>query len=268
MNCPKCAGHPLETFHLAGGVVVDFCDRCRGFWFEKGEVGRYARFSTDIPDFKEAAKKGKPGIACPACAGKRTVEIPYTRDGDLFVDYCEGCGGTWLDGGELDALDEMADNPEHLKLRLGRAVFEMREKMGGTRILACPKCAAPTLQPFKSSENVEVDFCAKCKGIWLEKGETATYVELSADIPDLKTALATARATPHACPTCPGTKLVELRYSPKHDLMVDYCAKCGGVFLDAGELDTLEGISAELEGAGKKLARVFVELHKAGYRAL
>ncbi len=196
------------------------------------------------------------------------IEVPYTRESDTRVDHCEACGGVWLDGGELDALDAMAHDPANLKLRLGRAVFEMRQRLGGHRIKRCPKCASPTLQPFRSSENVEVDFCSSCKGIWLEKGETAAYVELSADIPDLATALRTARETRHACPDCAGSTLVEIRYSPKHDLLVDYCRKCGGVWLDAGELDKLETVSAAAESAAKKLGRIFAELDKAGYKAL
>lgn len=268
MKCPRCKGPELSQFHLAGGVVVDSCEKCSGVWFEKGEIGQYARFSTDIPDLKEALKKGSPGLACPHCAGRTMVEVPYTRDSATRVDYCDGCGGTWLDGGELDALDGMAESLDNLKLRLGRAVFDLRAKLGGHRIKACPKCAAPTLQPFRSSENIEVDFCSKCKGIWLEKGETAAYVELSSDIPDLDAARRSARKTACACPDCAGAKLEEIRYSPKHDLLVDYCAGCGGVWLDAGELDKLETISAGMESAAKKLGRVFAELDKAGYKAL
>lgn len=269
MKCPRCAGVPLETFHLAGGVVVDYCDKCRGMWFERGEVGQHARFSSDIPNLKEAVKAGKPGVKCPACGDQRAVEIPYTPDAKLLVDYCAACGGTWFDGGELDTLEELAENPEHLKLKLGRAVYDIRRKMGRTGdAKRCPKCAAPTLEPFKTSENVEVDFCSKCKGIWLQKGETANAAELESDIPELATVRKGARQTDCACPDCGSAKLEEMRFSTKHALLIDYCGRCGGVWLDAGELRTLESVSTQLEGAAKRLGRVFAELDRAGYQAL
>lgn len=269
MNCPKCKVKTLKTFDLAGGIQVDLCESCQGMWFENGEVGQFARFSSDIPNLKQVlAEARNSGCQCPHCGDKELVEVKYSPDSELLVDYCHSCQGTWLDGGEAGELTQLAADPDNMKLRLGRAVFEMRQKMGKTDIKHCPKCRVPSMQPFKTSENVEVDFCGKCKGIWLQKGETADYVESGADLPDLPGVLAVATTTDFSCPDCRSTRLKEMPYAPGQTLMIDRCDSCAGIWLDAGEISTLEDISAELEGAGQKLARTFAQLNKAGYRTL
>jgi Zn-finger nucleic acid-binding protein len=37
---------------------------------------------------------------CPKCGG----QLAETRKGDVMVDTCAGCGGVFLDKGELDLL--------------------------------------------------------------------------------------------------------------------------------------------------------------------
>jgi len=49
---------------------------------------------------------------------------------------------------------------------------------------------------------------------------------------------------------------------------IDYCQKCKGIWLDSGEISTLETISASDEGAARKLGRVYGQLEKAGYQTL
>jgi len=56
-----------------------------------------------------------------------------------------------------------------------------------------------------------------------------------------------------------------MKYSPKSDLMIEYCQKCGGMFLDAGEMAKVETISANAESAGKKLVRCLKQMHDEGY---
>ena len=36
---------------------------------------------------------------------------------------------------------------------------------------SCPKCAEPFLPLIYNGTSVEVDFCHKCEGIWLDRGE-------------------------------------------------------------------------------------------------
>jgi Zn finger protein HypA/HybF involved in hydrogenase expression len=48
----------------------------------------------------ELAREGPTRIACPSCGSKMTE----ARARGVSVDLCPGCGGAWLDGGELTRL--------------------------------------------------------------------------------------------------------------------------------------------------------------------
>lgn len=88
---------------------------------------------------------------------------------------------------------------------------------------------------------VEVDLCATCGGLWLDKGEIERLGELTAsEIEALRRMLIpvpgplpVASDLPTACVACTG-KLKEVVLGP---IRVDFCAQCQGLWLDRGELD-------------------------------
>lgn len=95
---------------------------------------------------------------------------------------------------------------------------------------------------------VEVDLCPACGGLWLDRGELERLNKGARPevdrlrktlVEDRQLALASSDL-PTACPACPG-KLREVVVAP---IKIDFCAKCGGLWLDRGELD------AVLEAAG------------------
>ena len=78
-----------------------------------------------------------------------------------------------------DALDDRRKGleEEYFHRKNKEAVEKMREKMqiaaeakaAGTSSLQCPRCDG-SLKPT-TFEEVEVDVCGKCGGIWLDAGE-------------------------------------------------------------------------------------------------
>ncbi len=44
--------------------------------------------------------------------------------------------------------------------------------------MKCPTCENVDLS-ITERKNVEIDFCPKCRGVWLEKGELDKIIELS-----------------------------------------------------------------------------------------
>jgi uncharacterized protein len=92
-------------------------------------------------------------------------------------------------------------------------------------------------------EDVEVDQCDVCYGIWFDSGELKRILgkkqvdELKSQVPSAKSDdLKRAR-----CPRCKGEgKLVQVA-SLTTDLHIDTCAVCGGQWLDGGELEALRG---------------------------
>jgi len=268
MQCPKCQSNELKPQDLLGNIEVDHCAKCNGMYFEKGEMGAYLHFSKDLPNYKDLLKEAKPSCTCPECQGQMK-ELKYVPDKELFVDYCENCGGVWLDGGEVDDAQEIAGAQEQTKVRLLRAIWEMRVAVRGEDLLVCPKCKKPTVTGFTSGEGVTVDMCDKCNGTWFEKGEIASYFELSQDIPNKQEALATAKETGLKCPRCRKVGLLELEYCQQElksgKLIVDYCPTCEGLWLDKGEMLSLECLSVSLESPGARLGRAYKELMDKGY---
>jgi len=268
MHCPKCKGRPLKTVELLGGIEVDACDACNGMYFEQGEMGAYLQFSKDIPNYKDLLGGARPSCACPQCQ-KQMKELKYIPGKDLLVDYCEGCGGVWLDGGELDDAKGIADAQDDRKVRLMRAIWQMRAEVRGDKLMICPKCKSPTVQEFMTGEGVTLDMCDRCKGSWFEKGELADICELAEDVPDLPRALSTAKPTGFGCPRCKGEKLVEMEYSQivlaSGKLLVDFCKKCRGIWVDKGEMVQLECLASKSGSPGSRLGLTVKRLMDKGY---
>jgi len=90
------------------------------------------------------------------------------------------------------------------------------------RELSCPTCGRE-MKTFVRNE-VEVDQCIQCGGIWLDGGELDRLVGVE---PGEKRAL--------KCPTCQVAMSLQLL----RGVEVDFCPKCKGVYLDRGELEEL-----------------------------
>ena len=105
--------------------------------------------------------------------------------------------------------------------------------------LTCVKCTS-VLDKARVGD-VEVDLCPSCGGLWLDHGEVERLGRgKPEDLERLRTALVgktqpdAASETTTSCPACPG-QLKEVKLGP---VTIDYCAKCHGLFLDKGELDS------------------------------
>lgn len=86
------------------------------------------------------------------------------------VDYCAGCGGLWLDAGELGLIVRgHLDVAEPQWLRDGR---------GGER--RCPLCREKMDVALLARPGVEVDFCRRRHGLWLDKGELQQIISVEA----------------------------------------------------------------------------------------
>ena len=101
----------------------------------------------------------------------------------------------------------------------------------------CPKCETPSLKATVH-KGVEVDRCEQCRGIWFDDRELAELLNLptkelrSLDSGNQDELLNLKRGR---CPR-DGSDLLRV-YSPdNHDIVLDACVNCSGVWLDGGEL--------------------------------
>jgi Zn-finger nucleic acid-binding protein len=101
-HCPRCR---LELSPPAGGLGERLCNRCAGRFLEPAGVTRLVVDEHGLdPAFLRELTSQFAGerAACPGCrSGMSPVQL---RGG--YVDLCEGCGGLWLDAGDLSRLGE------------------------------------------------------------------------------------------------------------------------------------------------------------------
>lgn len=118
--------------------------------------------------------------------------------------------------------------------------------------MTCPKCSGRQLEPVVV-DGTEVDRCPACGGVWFDKGELGEALrhprdlgplvaEGSAAAPSRGPAAALANdpdRTPGVCPR-DRRRLLPVQSARYPELTVDACSICGGLWLDGGELASLQ----------------------------
>lgn len=109
-------------------------------------------------------------MECPVCSN----HLSKLTAGNIELDVCQGgCGGVWFDEHELHKFDEPHEFSDSavLNLRKGSPSNGLR-----TKARPCPKCDGEVLvrQFIDEKNQVEMDQCWNCAGIWLDVGELNT----------------------------------------------------------------------------------------------
>jgi uncharacterized protein len=118
MKCPACKNEMRER--TVDGITVDVCEgHCAGIWFDRYELQKL--------DEKHELTGGQlldiqcdPGIYvdrdqqyhCPRCQDVVMMRHYYSVKHQVQVDECGGCGGFWLDQGELEKIRHLYNSPE------------------------------------------------------------------------------------------------------------------------------------------------------------
>lgn len=126
--CPVCIGVLMQKKRIdgrAGSVTLDYCTRCGGLWFDRGEVGQLARRDPTVIHglvFDPAARVRPPcqgcqapldrdAEKCPACGRRNVLDCPVCDETmqrrpyeGLMLDVCARCQGVWFDNAELSAI--------------------------------------------------------------------------------------------------------------------------------------------------------------------
>lgn len=99
-------------------------------------------------------------IECPKCnIATRREEIEVFGP-NILIDICPECNGIWLDHGELNKLLKDKKLSDYLTKDIGT---QSKSK------LICPRCGG--LMDIERAEEIEVDVCLSCNGVWLDEGE-------------------------------------------------------------------------------------------------
>lgn len=89
---------------------------------------------------------------------------------NIIIDVCPKCHGVWLDKGELDKILKDKKLSNYLTKHVGT---KSRSPM------VCPRCG--NTMDLETAEDVEVDVCLSCGGVWLDEGELEELKGLSKD---------------------------------------------------------------------------------------
>ncbi len=100
----------------------------------------------------------------------------------------------------------------------------------------CPLCNKLTLIEKLTTNGVLVDYCPKCEGVWLDKGEIFYFTGIPAQFSHLlEEALKKSKPSLRKNPKT-GDVLEEVTLKLDKDIVLDYCPKTKGIWLDKGEL--------------------------------
>ena len=106
-------------------------------------------------------------MKCPAC----NRALTETTVGSIKVDVCKhGCGGIWFDSLELLKVDNAIESAGETLLEVGRDPSTRIDPELERKCLRCED--QPMIRHFASTkQEVELDECYTCGGIWLDAGE-------------------------------------------------------------------------------------------------
>ena len=130
MDCPACGKSMIEESF--GDVQVDVCKSgCKGIWFDWGELKELDESHEGAGEAIEEALKSprvndaeRGQLKCPKC-GIAMHAHKYSKAKEVNVDECYGCGGFFLDSGELREIRENYMSQEERDAYVQKLVADM-----------------------------------------------------------------------------------------------------------------------------------------------
>lgn len=125
-----------------------------------------AELLPDEPRPPGPAPQAARGPACPGCGAVMVASVSEAVE----IDTCAGCGGIWLDTGELAALTETSVAPPPAGASDG-AVRQVARSEEEIRYRECARCGEiMTRRNFGTISGVVIDECPR-HGVFLDAGE-------------------------------------------------------------------------------------------------
>ena len=100
----------------------------------------------------------------------------------------------------------------------------------------CPKCKH--MMSRWDAGDLELDHCDRCKALWFDENELSRHLFNIAEV-KLGEKPSEPIASSLPCPACGDPHHLELTFL--HDISVESCPACRGIFLDLGEIHDLLG---------------------------
>jgi uncharacterized protein len=275
MNCLNCGTQMTnnEVITKKDRISYDMCEKCGSLWLDKGELDKMACRVDGSLEYCESEKDRLPETQakkCPRCDDSTLDKVKFLESDDIFLHYCRNCGGFWLDGRGLDRIDQelvktmpAADkgfshfvNNTHVPYWLKRVkkpsdVADFRvevlpikgAKLKEATADRCPSCG--TALNLYTVFSLDFEGCPQCKGMWLISDELRQLKNRVADgsLRWLNTEIenidkTSAIATKRPCVKCKTANMISVIFGTS-SIVVDWCPKCHGIWLDRGEFDAI-----------------------------
>ena len=109
-------------------------------------------------------------VDCPRCWKEMMRHKVKVFGPGIDIDICPKCQGVWLDTDELGKLLKDRKLTNYLTKHIGTKTESK---------LVCPRCGG--LMDLETADDVEVDVCLTCHGVWLDEGELDSLKQKSAE---------------------------------------------------------------------------------------
>jgi Zn-finger nucleic acid-binding protein len=130
--------------------------------------------------------------------------------------------------------------------------------------MLCPVCKESMI--VLELNEIEIDFCTGCRGIWLDAGE----LELMFDTEDQRQKLIDSLhedpdnpEQKYKCPIC-SRRMVKVHIVDKKEILIDKCKKDHGLWFDKGELKTVIEFGSKEENKIVNLLKDMFENRMSG----
>jgi len=127
--------------------------------------------------------------------------------------------------------------------------------MIGEMSRTCPDCRSAL--ETKTLEGITIDACPSCAGIFFDEGEVCQLKAKGLQAFDaVEDAVVPSIVVEHSsdrsrmCPSC-HTGMDKFRYLYNSRLILDECERCGGIWVQDGELGKMKEVLEECLGHGK-----------------
>lgn len=111
--------------------------------------------------------------------------------------------------------------------------------------MICPVCENPMV--VLELDQIEIDHCLHCGGIWLDAGELELLLDTDEDRTRLREILNednSVKEKKYGCPIC-NKKMQKVYVGEEKKILIDKCKRNHGLWLDKGELEDVIKLSSE-----------------------
>jgi Zn-finger nucleic acid-binding protein len=289
MRCLNCNSEMVnyDVTTKKTELSYDICEKCGSLWLDAGELDKMAFQVTGSIEFCSEEKDETPekqAKNCPRCDGVALSRVRFLGETDIILHHCTNCGGFWLDGGELNLIDnELAKimpvsghgfsefvNNVHVpywykRIRKDSSETDFKavvEPIRGARHLnpTADRCPVDgTNLDLYSIHSMEMEGCPKCHGMWLARDQLRKLKNkfdqgqlhwLNDEVDNIESAAAIP--SNRSCAKGDSGKLLSVVFG-KSSIIIDWCPICHGLWLDRAEFDAImKYLDTEIGNASRK----------------